>query len=350
MTEASSPLRVGLMGAGWFGREAHLRNLLKIPGVTVVAASSRSDASLEAARAIVGEQLQTHHDWHDVLEHELDAVIVALTNDQHCQATLEALERNLHVLCEKPLALTVADCDRMIALAEERRRVLQVGHEMRFQSLYRHMKKMVDRNEVGEVQIMWCREYRGPMRPGWRSSEKLTGGTLLEKNSHHFDLFCWFLGDEPLRVTATGGRNVLLNREVLDNAQVLIEFAGGRRAVLELCLFAPYGGDTEIGLVGDAGRIDTWNQAQRLVHHDFRIPERLELHTADSAEEAGFQDASGRIDRGILAELEHFVDCCRRGTTPITDGRSGRLSVALGLAAQESIRRGESVSMDEWLK
>ncbi len=347
MSDSATPLRVGLLGAGWFGREAHLRNLLSISGVEVVAASSRSQSSLEAARAIAGGSLRTFHDWEKVLELELDAVIVALTNDQHCRATMEALSRDMHVLCEKPLALTLADCDRMIALADERQRVLQVGHEMRFQSLYRHMKQMIERGDVGTLRLMWCREYRGPMRPGWRSSEKLTGGTLLEKNSHHFDLFCWFLGPGPKRVLATGGRDVLLDREVLDNVQVLIEFEGGRRAMLELCLFAPYGGDTEIGVVGDGGRIDSWNQAQRLVHHRFDLPERMELATADSAEEAGFRDASGRIDRGILAELKHFVDCCRNGSTPLTDARSARLSVALGLAAQESIRRQEGVWLEE---
>ncbi len=348
MTDEPTTLRIGLLGAGWFGREAHLRNLLKIPGVEVVAASSRSDGSLAAAREVAGPQLETFRDWRDVVNLEqLDAVIVALTNDQHHAATMQALASGKHVLCEKPLGLTLAECDEMIAAADEKNLVLQVGHEMRFQSLYRHMKEMVEHGDVGELQLMWCREYRGPMRPGWRSSQKLTGGTLLEKNSHHFDLFCWILDAQPERVTATGGRNVLLDREVLDNAQVLIEFAGGRRATLELCLFAPYGGDTEVGVVGDRGRIDTWNQVQRLVYHRFDLPERMELTAADSAEEAGFRDAAGRVDRGILAELKHFVACCRTGTRPLTDGRSARTSVALGLAAQESIRRRESVWLEE---
>ncbi|MCB1245138.1 MAG: Gfo/Idh/MocA family oxidoreductase, partial [Verrucomicrobiae bacterium] len=182
MTE---PFKIALLGAGWFGREAHLRNLLRLPGVRVVAASSRSPASLEAARALAGPDLLTFQDWRDALRVEgLDAAIVALTNDQHHEACLAAFDHGLHVLCEKPLGLSLAECDDIIAAAAAAGRILQVGHEMRFQRLYQQMKRMVDRGDVGEPHLVWCREFRGPMRAGWRSSEALTGGTLLEKNCH----------------------------------------------------------------------------------------------------------------------------------------------------------------------
>ncbi|MCC6881819.1 MAG: Gfo/Idh/MocA family oxidoreductase [Verrucomicrobiales bacterium] len=347
MTE---PFKIALLGAGWFGREAHLRNLLRLPGVWVVAASSRSPASLEAARALAGPDLLTFHDWRDALQVEgLDAAIVALTNDQHHEACLAAFRQGLHVLCEKPLGLSLAECDDIIAAAAAAGRILQVGHEMRFQRLYQQMKHMIDRGDVGEPHLMWCREFRGPMRAGWRSSAALTGGTLLEKNCHHFDLFHWMLGRRPVRVAAQGGRNVLLDREILDNAQVLVEYEGGRRATLELCLFAPYGGDCEIGIAGDRGRIDTRNQALSLVHHRFDLPDRQEMKVADVPEDAGFLDSSGRVDRGIRPELEHWIDCCRTGTPPLNDGASARLSVAVCLAAQASIRRGEMVTMDEFV-
>ena len=341
-------LNVGLLGAGWFGRAAHLANLVRLEGVHVVAASSRSEESLAKAKSIVGDDLQTFTDWRHLLHIQaIDAVVIALTNDEHHAACLAAFSAGKHVLCEKPLALTVPDCDEIIAAAQSAKRVLQVGHEMRFQRMYGHMKRMIDQGEVGDLQLMWCREFRGPMRPGWRSSERLTGGTILEKNCHHFDLFNWTLGTRPLRVAALGGRNVLLDREVLDNAQVLVEHEGGRRATLELCLFAPQGGETEIGVCGSGGRIDTLNQARKLVHHRFDLPERTEIDVADYPDEAGFVDAAGRLDRGIQPELKHFVECCRTGQSPLTDGPSARMSVAVCLAAQESIRREEVVTIEE---
>lgn len=344
-------LRIGLLGAGWFGREAHLRNLLQLPDVEVVAVSSRSEASRQAARALVGDQLQLMSDWQDVVQLEsLDAVIVALTNDRHHEAAMAALSAGKHVLCEKPLGLTIAECDDIIAAADSADRILQVGHEMRHQQLYQRMHSLVSAGDVGTPRVMWCREYRGPMRPGWRSTQAQTGGMLLEKNCHHFDLFNWMLGTAPLRVSAFGGTDVLQDSELLDNAQVLVEYEEGRRAVLEICLFAPSGGDCEIGLVGDAGRIDTRNQAIELIYHRFDPPERREEQVPDPDDEAGFQDASGRIDRGIRAELEHFVDCCRTQRQPLNDGRSARLNVAVCLAAQESIRLGKVVTLDEILQ
>ncbi|MEM9016934.1 MAG: Gfo/Idh/MocA family oxidoreductase, partial [Verrucomicrobiota bacterium] len=251
-------MKIGLLGAGWFGREAHLRNLIKIDGVEIAAVSSRSDESLVAARELVGDSLECFHDWREVVVLDgLDAVIVALTNDQHYEASIAALSANKHVLCEKPLGISLAQCDEIIGLAGAKERILQVGHEMRFQRLYTETRSMIEAGKIGELQLMWCREFRGPMRPGWRSSEALTGGTILEKNVHHIDLFNWMIDREPLRVSAHGGTNVLTDREILDNAQVLIEYEGGSRATLELCLFAPRGGECEIGVCGSEGRIDT---------------------------------------------------------------------------------------------
>ena len=343
-------LKIGLLGAGWFGREAHLRNLQKLEGVLVSAVSSRSPASLAASREIIGPDLKTFSDWREVLAlDELDAVIVALTNDQHHEAATAALRAGKHVLCEKPLGLTIAQCDEIIAAAGDSGKTLQIGHEMRFQRLYRHMKEMIDLGAIGELQLMWCREFRGPMRPGWRSSEALTGGTILEKNVHHLDLFNWMMDCPPARVSAHGGTNVLRDGEILDNAQILIEYEGGRRASLELCLFAPHGGDCEIGACGDLGRIDTKNQALELVHHRFDVPDRQVMQIADEGDAANFVDSSGRVDRGIKPELEHFVECIRHDRTPLNDGPAARLAVAVCLAAQESIRRRESVTMAEIL-
>ncbi len=341
-----TPINIALLGAGWFGREAHLRNLVTLPGANVIAASSRSEASLDAAKEIIGGHLETATDWRDLLAIDaVDAVIIALTNDLHAEAAIAALEAGKHVLVEKPLGLTLQQCDDVIAAQQASGKILQVGHELRFQRLYVEMKQLIDGGAIGDLRLMWCREFRGPMREGWRSSEALTGGTILEKNIHHIDLFNWIMGARPLRVAAQGGTNVLTDREVLDNAQILIEYEGGRRATLELCLFAPAGGDCEIGVAGSGGRIDTKNQALSLVHQRYDPAERTEKSIPESDDEASFTDASGRVDRGIRPELEHFLDCIRSNKTPLNDGKSSRTAVALCLAAQESIKTHNFVSL-----
>ena len=346
----SDAINVGILGAGWFGRGAHLANLLRMADVNVVAASSRSQDSLRQVDEMADGRLRLFDDWRKVLEiNDIDAVIIALTNDQHHASCISSLEAGKHVFCEKPLGLTIPQCDSAIAAAEVSGRVLQVGHEMRYQRLYQRMKQMVEEGLVGQMQLAWCREFRGPMRPGWRSSEQRTGGALVEKNCHHFDLFNWLLETPPVRVAAMGGRDVLLDREILDNALVIVEHDGGRRAVVELCLFAPFGSEIEIGLAGSKGRIDTLNQVQRLVCQRFDKDERTELEVPDAEEEAGFVDAAGHVNRGVYTELREFIVSCRTGSRPLVDGGAGRMSVAVCLAAQESIHRKEMVTIEEIL-
>lgn len=341
-------MKFGLLGVGWYGREAHLRNLVRLPDVEVVAVSSRSAESLSAASEIVGPTLRLYRDWSEVVAiREIDAVIIALPNDQHHAAAMAAFAAGKHVLCEKPLGLTLTQCDEAIGAAEAACRILQVGHEMRFQKLYSIMHQMIAAGEVGEPELMWCREFRGPMRAGWRSSEAITGGTILEKCVHHIDLFNWMMDRSPLRVSAHGGTNVLTDREILDNAQVLIEYEGGRRASLDLCLFAPQGGDCEFGVCGAKGRIDTCNQALSLSlqRFDGSPAETSVVREPDDA--ANFVDGSGRVDRGIGAQLEHFIHCVRVGRKPLNDGLAARRAVQVCLAAQESIRRKECVTFAE---
>ena len=310
-------MKIGLLGAGWFGREAHIRNLLTIDDVQVTAVSSRSEESCAAAKELVGAQLQTFEDWRHVIDTDVDAVIVALTNDQHCEATVAAFDAGKHVLCEKPLGLTLAECHRVVEASQNAGKVLQIGHEMRHQALYQQMKSMVVAGDVGDPRIMWCREYRGPMRPGWRSSEEKTGGMLLEKNCHHFDLFNWILNAKPLRVAAFGGRDVLANTELLDNAQVLVEYEGGRRAVLEICLFSPSGGDCEIGITGSRGRINTLNQAIQLDFHRFEPQESRSEKVPDPDDEKRIYRrirSCGSRHKGRTAALHRMLSHWRYAT------------------------------------
>ncbi|MEO2021130.1 MAG: Gfo/Idh/MocA family oxidoreductase, partial [Pirellulaceae bacterium] len=159
----TATINIGLIGAGWFGREAHLANLLKIEDTRVIAASSRSDESLQQVQAMAGNSIETFTDWQRVLEIDaIDAVVIALTNDQHHAAAMAALAAGKHVLCEKPLGLTISECNEIIAASTAANRVLQVGHEMRFQRMYQEMKSMIDQGQLGNLHLMWCREFRGP--------------------------------------------------------------------------------------------------------------------------------------------------------------------------------------------
>ena len=101
--------------------------------------------------------------------------------------------------------------------------------------------------------------------------------------------------------------------------------------------------------LGSQSRIQLNNQAQKLTHHRFDRPEQMQLQVADDPEEAGFVDATGHISSGVYEELQEFIDCCRTGSQPLVDGQAGKMGVAVCLAAQESIQRGEMVTIEEIL-
>ena len=145
-------INVGLIGAGWFGREAHLTNLLKVDGVQVIAASSRSDESLQQVQAMAGNSIETFTDWQRVLEIEaVDAVVIALTNDQHHAAAMAAFAAGKHVLCEKPLSRTIKEAEDMIRIAKDNKIVLKCGFNHRHHPAIWEAKKIVDKGELGKL-------------------------------------------------------------------------------------------------------------------------------------------------------------------------------------------------------
>ena len=100
--------------------------------------------------------------------------------------------------------------------------------------------------------MMVFQEFRGPLIPGWRQTGK-TGGIMLEKNSHFFDLFNWFAESEPVRVTGMGGNNVNHDSPLIDHCIVTVEYRNNIRATLLMCLFSEHGSQPTLDIVGDKG-------------------------------------------------------------------------------------------------
>ena len=301
-------------------------------------------------------------DYRKLLEiDELDAVLISTPNHMHRQIAVDAFAAGKHVFCEKPLANTLGDCDEIIAAAERADRVLQVGLVYRYSPLYRTMHQLIRDGEIGPVHMMWCKELIGSFYGQWRFKEALSGGAIVEKNCHHFDIFNWLIGSRPNRVCAFGGQNVMKrghtvevlimdsedkNRvndsEVIDNAFVIVEYENGARAELTLCFFSPYGNDLEIGAVGDGGKIESWVKAHR-----------IELwKNADGGRVQAFQPESdvaqyGVFHTGAYQQHREFADSILTGSRPFCDGRIGRESMLVALAAELSIKENRIVYIEE---
>jgi predicted dehydrogenase len=361
----SEPVRYGVIGTGMMGIE-HIHNINAIEGACVVAVSDPDDGSraegLTAAEA-GGGQATGYADHIQLLDHsELDAVVVASPNFTHLDVVSDVLESGHHVLVEKPMCITVDRCleliDRETATAEANPdRVVQVGLEYRYMPAVSHLVDEVGGGAVGRVRMVAIREHRFPflVKVGdWNRFSANTGGTLVEKCCHFFDLMNLILAERPSRVMASGGQDVNhldevydgRQSDILDNAYVIVDYPSGARAMLDLCMFAEATrNQEEVSVVGDIGKAEAL------------IPDgvfRLGVRGRDwIGEVADHRVADDHIDYQGLhhgsSYLEHldFLDAVAgRRPVPVTTV-DGLWSVAMGQAAHLSIAEGRPVELGE---
>lgn len=352
-------LRYGIVGCGLMGQE-HLRNLLALDGATVTAVADPHPPSLEQVAWQTGDlRVAAFADHRELLASGLcDAVIVATPNMTHADVLVDVLAAGLHVLVEKPLCTTVADCRRVAEAAAGHQGVVWVGLEYRYLPPVARLAALVAGGTVGEVRMVSVREHRHPFLPkvgDWNRFNRNTGGTLVEKCCHFFDLMRLLAGSEPLRVAATGAQDVnhLDERyagevpDILDNAFVIVDFDHGRRGALDLCMFAEGSRhEQEVVVVGDAGKAEAF------------LPSGV-VRTGRRADgPAGVQEevaADARVRHvGFhhgASYLEHldFQSAVRRGAPARVSLHDGLMSVAMGVAAQTALSEHRVVALEEVL-
>jgi predicted dehydrogenase len=269
-----------MLGSSWWADSMYLPALAAHPLGRVTALAGRDAPGLAQRWGIP----HTFVHYEDLLDSGLvDAVIVATRNDLHCPLTLAALERGLHVLCEKPLALTYADAARMAARADECGAICMTPFTYRYMPVPRYLKALIDDGFIGGPYHLNLRYFTGFGRTGgynWRFDERVSGsGALGDIASHFLYLAWWFFGDITA-VCAELGR--LVERAPLDpagqpypqaddNAMLLLKFASGAQGVIHASTVAgeetPFGQIHELDFHGDGGtlhaRVD-WDREQRI--------------------------------------------------------------------------------------
>ena len=336
----------------------HMRNLALVPDADLVAiadpdAGSR-DAALELASTL-GQRIEAFADTPEMLDASSpDAVIIASPNFTHHAVLKEIMPRELAILVEKPLCTTVEDAHEIAALAGEYPALFWVGLEYRYMPPVARFIERVHADETGDVRMMYIREHRFPFLPkvgDWNRFNRNTGGTLVEKCCHFFDLMRHTLRDEPVRIFASGGQdeNHLEERyggevpDILDNAFVTVDFARGARAVLDLCMFAEGAEQQEeIYALGAKGRLEVQIPAANVTWspRDKSGPIVEHVDTPKDALAAG--DHHG----ATYFQLLDFHSALVSGGAPILSAVDGLRSVQMGSAAQRSIATGLPVELD----
>lgn len=202
-------LLVGVLGSG--GRGKHLGQLAHQPGrgARVVACCDRNPATLAQNRADYGADIFTTADYPALLARDLDALIIATPDFLHEEHAIAALKKGVAVFLEKPMALTIEGCDRILRAAQKGRARLYVGHNMRHMPFVRKMKELIDDGAIGEVKACWVRHFVGHGGDfyfrDWHAEQRYVNGLLLQKAAHDLDIIHWLCGGYTRLVNALGG-------------------------------------------------------------------------------------------------------------------------------------------------
>ncbi|URE19246.1 Oxidoreductase family, NAD-binding Rossmann fold [Musa troglodytarum] len=366
----SGAVRYGIIGVGMMGRE-HMVNLahLRSEGATVTCVADPHPPSLEhaldLARSLHAPPPAVFPGHRQLLDCGLcDVVVVSSPNMTHFEILMDIINHHKphHVLVEKPLCTTVEDCRKIVNAAKQRPDILvQVGLEYRYMPPVSKLIDVVKSGILGQVKMVAIREHRFPFLVkvnNWNRFNVNTGGTLVEKCCHFFDLMRLFAAANPVRVMASGSIDVNHKDEsydgkvpdIIDNAFVIVEFDNGTRGMLDLCMFAEGSkNEQEISVVGDIGKGEAF-VPESIVHVGLRAEGRTGVKI-EKAEDARIKYDGLHHGSSYLEHL-HFLSVIKGESidAPAVSLTDGLLSVAIGVAAQLSIEKGRFIAIQEILQ
>ena len=328
-------MRWGFIGASNIA-ERVIPSLRKIAGQELVAVCSRS-APRAQQFAEQQDLASAHTDLSELLALGLDAVYISSTNEQHAAQTLAALDAGCHVMCEKPLAMSLADAAAMIERAEARGRVLGTNHHLRASALHGQVRQMIADGAIGRVHGVQVSHavYLPPHLQGWRiDAPGAGGGVVLDILVHDGDLLRFLLQAEPRRITTVTRQHGLGQGQVEDSAMSLIEFDGGVLAQTHESFVARHAA-TRLHVLGTEGA----------------------LYAEGSLTQAGggrlwLRDAAGEREIEVPAVdlyevgFDAFVRACAGQGTPLATGVDGKRSMAVALAGLASAASGRAQQID----
>ena len=364
-------IRYGIIGCGSMGRE-HILNLHAMGGAKVTAIADPHAPSRDAAARLAdGWQPRLFEHTADLLSSGLcDALVIASPNHTHLAVLREALATDLPILVEKPLVTRIDDGLALLKLAQGRKAITWVAQEYRYMPPVAEMIRLAHAGQVGTLHQVAVREHREPFYPkvgDWNRFSANTGGTLVEKTCHYFNLMELILGERAHRVFASGAQRVNhldedyggRKPDILDSAYVIVEYPSGARAMLDLCMFAENSVDNEhITIVGAEGKLESLLPSLTLRHGRREDWGRRETWGQPSGTGRGVSvrrvwDSNiryaGQHFGASYIEHQHFAQALRDGAPAEIPLDEGLRAVAVGLAAHRSIDTGLPVLMADLL-
>lgn len=324
----------------------------------VTAVMSPSTGSREAAQNLCrdhGDDPKLYDDFESFRsDGRFDVALVCSPQHLHAEAVVPLLDDGYDVFCEKPLAHTLEDHDRIIEAAADAEGMLYVGLQRRVSPFALRVKELLDEGTIGRLNMISRTEVRDPFRnshpgvKGYRYSQEESGGALLEKNVHAFDQYNWYTGKDPVKVTAVGGQHVLgRNTDIVDHAVVTVQYEDDIVASLELCLYL---GPGERDVYDVRVRAETeYRGSNGLLREVPSEPGVIEVDTREERRRIDVAKAQeGAGHGGDRYEACRFLRCLQSEASPPASATDAKKAAAVAFAAERSIRQdGDPVEISE---
>lgn len=337
-------VRICMIGAGRVGK-LHSGTLRRhVPGGDVVALVDPFERVLNET----GDQFEIERRYtslEDALDGTaFDAVVITTPTPTHRDLAVLAAENGKHVFLEKPMALTLAECDDIIAAATNHNVALQMGFMRRFDPDFATAWERIQAGEIGEPMIIKSLTHGPGLPPAWATDLKTSNGNLAEVNSHDLDTTRWMAASAPLRMYVEvanfkGAERGVTSEHYYDNMFATVKFESGAMASISGVCPCDYGYDSRVEIVGKKGIIQIGELKGEsivvCVDRDHGLVTPI------------FRRWPDRFRWGYIRELEHFVDCIRHERAPIVGGEDGRWAVAMVLAGTRSFLEERPVYLQE---
>jgi len=336
----NAKLPIGIIGLGRMG-QVYARHLAAMPEAEIVAVSDIAADHLEKFAAEIGAK-RWSTDYHSVIEdREVKAVFVVSPTSTHAEIVTAAASSGKAIFCEKPIALTLGETDRIIATLEKTGAMLQVGFMRRFDAGYVKARQQIEAGVIGNPTTFKA-IGRDPFCPDLNYARpEVSGGLILDMAIHDFDLARWLMGTEVRRVYTEGGVLAFPELETvgdIDNAVVNILFENGAIGNVEVSRNALYGYDIRTEVLGSEGglNIGRYRETPLLtmtrqgIHHDM-VPY---LHE--------------RFGQAYLNQTRDFIQRVIDDREPAVDVYDARATLVIGLAATRSYHQARPVELSEY--
>jgi len=352
-------------------------------GLNLVALCASHLEGLEEYKKTCGDGLIMVTDYREIMANpKVDVVFVCTPDHLHAEHAIAALEAGKHVFLEKPMAISIEDCDRILAAAEKSRGKLFVGHNMRYFPVMQKMRELITQGRIGRVEAIWCRHfvaYGGDAYyRDWHSERQYANTLLLQKGAHDIDIIHYLAGSHTQRVTGMGKLSVyneVTDRrsadepgvaqysagtwpplsqtrlspviDVEDHSMILMQLANGVQASYMQCHYTP-DSSRNYTVIGTEGRIENYGDhsspAEWATVHlwNRRLTEPYQWQGNEVFRIPAVEGSHGGADPVMIADFLRFLDGKESHGATLRDAR---MAVATGVLGAQSLRHG-SVPFD----